>query len=405
MNEIKKIQILYVSNLCSENVINFLFKTSNTKPAQEAQKFHRLIVEGFGMHPDLCKVHTLSGIPLLLSNYKRKIWNLSSEKVSNVSFNYVPQINIPFLRDIVSFVYSFFWILKWFRLNKGKKKVIICDTLKFSLSSSAILASKLSKEIVVGIVTDLPDLLVGSNKKRSFKYKIYKRVSYFTMFNFNKYIILTAQMNEIVNPNSKPFLIMEGLVDINMKNKINSLKEKDLKRILLYAGGLYEEYGIKTLLEAFMKLKGDNICLHIFGPGEMENEMPKYMKLDKRIVYKGIVPNSEVIDYELQATLLINPRLTKNDFTKFSFPSKNMEYMASGTPTVTTKLPGMPLEYYRYVYLFEDESVEGMANTLKELMVLSDNELFAFGRNAQQFVLKNKSNLIQSKRILDFLNN
>ena len=52
---------------------------------------------------------------------------------------------------------------------------------------------------------------------------------------------------------------------------------------------------------------------------------------------------------ELKATLLVNPRPTTEEFTIYSFPSKNMEYMASGTPLLTTKLPGMPEEYHQYV--------------------------------------------------------
>jgi hypothetical protein len=63
------------------------------------------------------------------------------------------------------------------------------------------------------------------------------------------------------------------------------------------------------------------------------------------------------------------------------------------------------LEYYKHVYLFEDESVNGMTTTLKTLLLKSESELIAFGRKAQEFVLNNKSNLIQARRILNFLEN
>jgi len=42
--------------------------------------------------------------------------------------------------------------------------------------------------------------------------------------------------------------------------------------------------------------------------------------------------------------------------------------MASGVPLLTTKLPGMPEEYNDYVYLFDDESVQGMRKTLDYLL-------------------------------------
>jgi glycosyltransferase involved in cell wall biosynthesis len=400
----KKLEILYLSNVCSQNTISHLFKTLNVKPAQEAQKFHKLLIEGFAAHSDTCKIETLSVIPVISSN-KKKVWSFPSEKVGNIFYNYVPIINLPFIKDLIVFVYSFYWIFHWFNLNRGKDKVIICDALKLSISSAAIIACKLFKVKVVGIITDLPDLLVGSNQNPDLKYKIYKRLSYLIISNFDKYIILTLQMNEVVNRRHKPYIVMEGLVDIKMKRKDSSLIVKDSNRILLYAGGIYEEYGVKRLLDAFKQLNGENLRLHIFGAGEMKNEMLKYMELDKRIIYKGVVPNNEVVEAELKATLLINPRPTEKDFTKFSFPSKNMEYMVSGTPIITTKLPGMPLEYYKHVYLFEDESVNGMTTTLKTLLLKSESELIAFGRKAQEFVLNNKSNLIQARRILNFLEN
>ena len=54
---------------------------------------------------------------------------------------------------------------------------------------------------------------------------------------------------------------------------------------------------------------------------------------------------------------------------KYSFPSKNMEYMVSGTPVLTTRLPGMPMEYYPYVYFIEEESADGIAAAKeKEIM-------------------------------------
>ena len=85
---------------------------------------------------------------------------------------------------------------------------------------------------------------------------------------------------------------------------------------------------------------------------------------------------------------------------KYSFPSKNMEYMVSGTPVLTTNLPGMPEEYKDYVYLFEDESVQGMARKIREVLSLPTNELYRKGRAAKEFVLNEKNNICQTHKIL-----
>ena len=80
--------------------------------------------------------------------------------------------------------------------------------------------------------------------------------------------------------------------------------------------------------------------------------------------------------------------------------------MVSGTPVATTKLPGIPEDHYPYLYLFEDESVEGFYSSLKEILSKPKEELEEMGKRTKQFVLENKNNIVQAKRILDlaFLN-
>jgi glycosyltransferase involved in cell wall biosynthesis len=253
------------------------------------------------------------------------------------------------------------------------------------------------------IVTDLPFYSVLNFEQESFLKRTYLKVSSYILRHFEYYICLTQQMNGIINPKNKPFMVMEGLVDNNIGFSTSTLFVKNKKKIILYAGGIYEEFGVKKLLDAFLLLKGDDLELHIYGFGDLEKEMSKYSGIDNRIIYHGLVNNLLVVQRLFEATILVNPRPTTEEFTKFSFPSKNMEYMVSGTPLLTTKLPGMPSEYNDFVYLIENESVEGIYNALYNLLIKTDVELKNFGNKAQNFVLKNKSNNIQAKRVVDFI--
>ena len=78
-----------------------------------------------------------------------------------------------------------------------------------------------------------------------------------------------------------------------------------------------------------------------------------------------------------------------------------MEYMVSGTPVLTTKLPGMPKEYYDYIYLIEDESENGMMDSIITVLNLPREELIEKGKNAKDFVLKYKNNNVQAKKIIE----
>ena len=78
--------------------------------------------------------------------------------------------------------------------------------------------------------------------------------------------------------------------------------------------------------------------------------------------------------------------------------------MVSGTPILTTKLPGMPEEYYPYIYMFDNETVEGYADTLKYVLSKPNEELQNKGKVAKEFVLQKKNNIFQTKRIMDLIN-
>jgi glycosyltransferase involved in cell wall biosynthesis len=127
------------------------------------------------------------------------------------------------------------------------------------------------------------------------------------------------------------------------------------------------------------------------------------------VFYGGVRLNSEIVEREQAASLLVNPWPTQKEYVKefltYSFPSKNMEYMASGTPVLTTVLPGMPKEYYPYVYLLEEETADGIANALTEIFAQGDELMLEKGKAAKKFVMETRNNVVQAAKILEMLKN
>lgn len=181
------------------------------------------------------------------------------------------------------------------------------------------------------------------------------------------------------------------------------MQKKTAPRSCMYAGAISEKYGLRNLIDGFRMADIPNARLDLYGPCDFEEELVQLAKEDPRIFYGGLLLNSEIVTKEQEATLLINPRPTTEEFVKYSFPSKNMEYMVSGTPILTTVLPGMPREYYPHVYLLEDESSEGIAKKLKQVLLQSDEALFEKGCAARAFVLNTRNNVVQAQKILDML--
>lgn len=393
-------KLIYISALSSSRMIEQLHKQSGRDPGFAVQKFNRLLAHGLSDNGN--EVTVLSAPPVGRHNSKRFWWGTKEETEDGLVYHYMSFVNLPVVRQMFLTLGTY---LKVRQLTRKKQvDAVVCDVLNAGLCAAAIKACKHTQTQVVGVMTDMPGLMVrfGKDQKMPFITRMATKVMKLSFDNYDKYVFLTEAMN-VVNAHNRPYIVMEGMSDTSMAERQKVLNQSG-ERLIMYAGGLHERYGLKKLAEAFMMLKDESLRLVIFGSGPFVEELlNKYCKKDARINYMGVAPNSEVIETELRATLLVNPRPTEEDFTKYSFPSKNIEYMASGTPLLTTALPGMPMEYYPYVFLIKDETVKGYAEALKNALAHSNEDLYTFGEKAKSFVINNKNNVEQAKRIIKLI--
>lgn len=385
--------IIYSSFLCSRRLLQFFFEKGNKKPIYSVQKFHRLLATG--LVENGANLETLTIMPYPKGVYGKRITE-PDETEDGIKYHYVRTWDYPVIKRLGQFFSSFFYMVKW--CSRHKERIAIFDVLNVSVCIGGLLACRLTRTKSLGIVTDIPGMKDEANDQ-----SIAHKINMMIISGFDYYCLLTEQMNEVANRHHRPYIVMEGLVDHLMDPGLR--KPDPTRRILLYAGGLYERYGVKALLEAYLQISKDfpDTVFHCYGFGPMTEWITEQAEKNQQLVFYGPRPNEEVVADELMATLLINPRPTHEKFTKYSFPSKNIEYMCSGTAVLTTRLPGMPNEYWDKVYLFEEETTEGYRQVLQNLLLKPREDLITMGEVGQRFVLQKKNNIVQSKRILDLL--
>ena len=380
--------ILYAVTTCSDAAYRRLFDQVAVKPAFQAQKYHRLLLEGLAAHT---QVDVIANPPVNRQVLSRGVVRMPREQEGGAVYHNLPAVRNPLVKALVVGFGTFFQVL--FRADRDG--AVVVDGLNRVTALAALAAARLRRRPCIGIVTDLPEMLSGSGMSI--------RLSQFVIRHCTGYVFLTQAMNDRLNPDGKPYVILEGHADIAMGQVSPSLEEKHKPRVCLYAGGVSRDYGLAELVEGFRLANLPDTQLHIYGPGDYVPELEQIAQQDSRIVYGGMLLSSQVVQREREATLLVNPRPTGEEFVKYSFPSKTMEYMASGTPVLTTDLPGMPPEYHDYVYRIFREDAPGIAQALTQVLCHSDRELLEKGQAARDFVLREKNNVTQAKKILDLL--
>lgn len=385
--------LIYVYGGCSPRKYKEYIEDQGVRVQQQSQKYNQLLMEGLVKNG--ARVDAVSSRPINRRVGKKLFYKGERDAENGIQYFYVPFVNYPILRNVTVF-FGVFWKVLFMRTEK--ERAMICDALNIVASFAAWLACKIRGIKTVGIVTDVP-----CHRPSSEKVPFHEKINLALMKKMDGYLLLTEQMSRIVNPQNRPYVVLEGHSDIAMGGVENHLEDKNIPRICLYAGTLRKIYGIGMLVEGFLKANIPSSELHIYGSGDYQEELKEISCQHASIKYMGVVPNSVIVEKELAATLLINPRPTNEEYTKYSFPSKNMEYMASGTPVLTTKLPGMPKEYNEHVFLLEKEDADGVADALQHVFKYSDEALHKKGAVAKEFVMREKNNVVQASKVLDMI--
>lgn len=293
---------------------------------------------------------------------------------------------------------------KWYENMSGDKCIIVYAMLKTQMQY-AVAAKKRHPDIKLCLV--VPDLPMYMNCNKYYKMLGLQKHDIkdinILLHSFDCYVVLAEPMIKQLNITEKPYAVVEGIYS-NITSAPYPV-EKFPNKTILYAGGIQTRYGVFDLIEAFHRIENDAYKLILCGPCLEREKLNHYLLSDSRIEYRGLISTNEVRTLQKKVTVLVNPRHSTEEFTKYSFPSKTLEYMASGTPVLMSPLPSMPKEYKQYLYLFEDESIKGMKLMIEEVLSFKSDDLKSKGYIARDFILKNKNANVQIKKILQLIKN
>ena len=333
------------------------------------QTFHNKLIRAIGInnHVDVVSIRPFSKKKCNV-NYLEKKETIDG----NIEWHY-PKIARNKLNSIASLRKTIKSLFESFPRNA----LIVTDTINPTVLYLATYFAKKFKLPIIGVCTDSPSNIAGTNRT-------------YTMFllrlakTLNGYICLTQGLNELFNDQNKPAIIFEGIVEndevVPGVNKYG--------KYIFYCGALAERYGIYNFIKFFqIYIKGD-VKLVICGHHADEPRIRGIANNDPRITYLGNILNDEVQKLEANAWCNINPRPFSEDLDRYSIPSKVLEYLNSGAPTISVKNTRLQKYFNADAIWIKNNSDEDFVEAFQKLNTFTDVEIDMMTQRAKTQVQK-----------------
>ena len=341
----------------------------NTPINTSNQTFHNKLIRAIGInnHVDVISIRPFS-------KNKCNVEYLKSANTikDNINWHY-PKIG----RNKLSIFGSLKKEIKNLFSTFARNSLIITDTINPTVLYLATYFAKKFNMPIIGVCTDSPSNIAGTSRT-------YTMLLLRLAKSLNGYICLTQGLNELFNDQKKPSIIFEGIVE----NEDIAKEKNKFGKYIFYCGVLSERFGIYNFIKFFQVfIKGD-VKLVICGHHADEPRLISIANNDPRIFYLGNILNDEVRSLEANAWCNINPRPFSEDLDRYSIPSKVLEYLNSGAPTISVKSSRLQKYFNPDAIWIKNNSDEDFVEAFQKLNSFSEAEKDMMVERAKEHVRK-----------------
>lgn len=359
-------RVLFLCGVFAEENEQEIINAAKRPVEYSANEMQKKLIQGFQQCE--CEIDVVSAPFIGSYPNASAIVRFNGFSKKQMKYQYVYFNNIWGIRNI-SRARALKKAVRFFADCPDTQKMIVVYSPHTPFMDAAVYAKKVDPAIKICLI--LPDLphYMNLDVNVSLLYKLGKKIDINRFNQLNQhvdfYMLLTEAMQERIDMHGKPYIVAEGIVD--SEALFSSVKQNNTKTIA-YTGKVNEKFGVKNLVDAFRKLENSDYRLILCGKGDAEDYVSQKCKEDYRIVYLGQVTPEDAKKWVSNAAVLVNPRQNNEEYTKYSFPSKNIEYLLSGNPVVAYMLEGIPDIYSEFMYVVNGDSEEALAQTIEEAL-------------------------------------
>jgi glycosyltransferase involved in cell wall biosynthesis len=399
----ERYHILFIGHLFPDSLADRIL--DQPLPPIQTQRFGLALLDalkvGFEGNIEVFSVAPLLDYPVCrLVFAPRAKWKIDNK----ISATMVPYINIVGFKHLSRFLQTFAFVFKWAFVNRKFKRIIILHGVQSCKIWGTILGQVFTPCKIVPFLTD--DLGIPLKWESNLLVKLRHIDVKLMLLGIRKssgIIAMTPQLAEKLAPTHSPLIIpaIQNLKYNPTLSKGSDLGDKSFT--IVYTGRLAENYGINLLLDAFIQANRTDWQLIITGWGDQESIVCNYSLKYPQIKFLGFIKHEELLDLYNKADVLVNPRLTSSALASLSFPSKIVDYLATGKPVISTNLPVLDDIFRKHLILTRSDTPEELIRCLEEVSSWDENQCERWRKQSLEFVNIKLSPDWQGRKIKNYI--
>ena len=347
----------------------------------------------------------LVGLRPIASFPNSKLWLKPSVDYlsSGRKISFWPVLNLKLAKDLFWGILCFSKVRKWKRKCIDEKSKLLVYNIYSPFFPFLYWACRINKVQLYAILYDLgvPPKRLKLGFASMMGYRFCEIIAKHYIPKIDGRIIINEKIIDYYSP-GKDYVLIDGGINKSIIKNLFPLKPSTSDAyIFLCAGMLWDQNGTQLLLETMKMLKGQNIQLLFAGKG---NDVPLIIqaaKEDDRIEYLGMLSMEELFRVYEKADVLLNLRIEEEE--DFHFPSKLLEYMATGKTVISTPIAHAERDYGDYIEILHDVSAEGLASLMTKICQTPKDELCKKGVKSREFMLSCRTWQARTKDILKYM--
>lgn len=350
-------QIVFIGGLLSPNDDNLYIKKSNNTTTFASERYFRPLIEQLQINN---KVYVVSS-PFMGKYPIDTNETDNSCFTNNLNYYYCHNSNKT-IKRLITLKHSLYCSAKKVIIENNISEPIVFVTMPnyFYLSVSLKIVKKFGGKVVL-FIPDLPQFSNFTNRSKLILLlkKIESRIVTNLYKKVNLFVLFSKNMVEFLPKNSK-YIIQETIIREGMYYKYDKKRDD----YFCYIGTINHSFGLYEFAKRYSLRKDIQTPLILAGGGDAVRDI---ISLNSpKIKYVGILNEHELEPLIRKSIAVINPRIPK-EYTKYSFPSKTIEYLKFNGNVVMFPLNGISEEYNKFLTYPKTNTFDSMIDKLIEI--------------------------------------